>query len=32
MIPGAHSIDKAVASWVRFVIRFPKTIIAVVVS
>jgi hopanoid biosynthesis associated RND transporter like protein HpnN len=32
MIPGAHWIDEAVASWVRFVIRWPKTIIAVVVA
>jgi hopanoid biosynthesis associated RND transporter like protein HpnN len=32
MIPGAHWIDNAVASWVRFVIRFPKTVIALAVA
>jgi len=32
MIAGTHWIDNAVTSWVRFVIRFPKTIIAVFVA
>ena len=32
MIAGAHWIDNAVASWVRLVIRFPKTIIVVFVA
>jgi hypothetical protein len=32
MIPGAHRIDSAVASWVRLVIRFPKTMIVVVAA
>jgi hopanoid biosynthesis associated RND transporter like protein HpnN len=32
MIPGAHWIDNAVASWVRLVIRFPKTMIAVIAA
>jgi hopanoid biosynthesis associated RND transporter like protein HpnN len=32
MIPGAHWIDNAVASWVRIVIRFPKTMIAVIAA
>jgi uncharacterized protein len=29
MIPGSHWMDNAVASWVRQVIRFPKTTIVV---
>jgi hopanoid biosynthesis associated RND transporter like protein HpnN len=32
MILGAHFFDRAVASWVRFVIRFPKTMIALMVA
>ena len=32
MIPGAHWVDNAVASWVRFVIRFPRIMIVAAVA